>query len=82
MNIYGKSTLSRRNGKCKGPEAGEWVVCWRISEEICEAGGEKLGGRQKMRSRKEGRKWEGEDQVRTLASTLSEQKRDMTKLRL
>ena len=41
VNTYLKGSLCRRNGKCKGPEAGVWVACWKSREEVCEAGEEK-----------------------------------------
>lgn len=48
VNIYGKGSLCRGNGKCKGPEAGVRGARWRSREEVCEAGEEKRGrGRQR-----------------------------------
>ena len=40
MGTWGKRVLSRGNGQCKGPEAGQYPVCLWNSEEAHVAGTE------------------------------------------
>ena len=48
MGTWGKRVLSRGNGQCKGPEAGQYPVCLWNSEEAHVAGAEGMreGGKE------------------------------------
>ena len=45
VGIWGKRVLGRGNSLCKGPEAGQYLVCLRNSEEAHVAGVEGIRDR-------------------------------------